>query len=194
MFPVLFGAAPQQKPARVIDFFTDTNGTALTAHVMDKGLGWTNASGTFQIQSNQATPNAGGFDVATTDASAADCTVEVDYTDNGTSHDNDAGIFFRSDGTYLGYVFWQNSAAGWQLTEVTAGPTYNSRGSFAQALNPGQKYHLKVVLLGQSITCYVDGVLAVSYSGALYQANTKHGIHSFMGAGYSTSFDNFQVR
>ena len=43
----------------LLDTFTDTNGTALTSHTMDIGPGWARySSGTWTIQSNQATQTA----------------------------------------------------------------------------------------------------------------------------------------
>lgn len=63
------------------DTFTDANGTALTAHTMDLGSGWSAGDGTFYIQSNKAQPNSDNHvDTVFADAGEATVDFQVDLT------------------------------------------------------------------------------------------------------------------
>src|SRR5437879_4099527 len=69
------------------DRFTDADGTAITAHTMDKGPGWTVPQGTWTIQSNMLNHGAGNYaDCVTSDSGQANVTVSVDAIPNDTTN------------------------------------------------------------------------------------------------------------
>jgi hypothetical protein len=50
----------------------------------------------------------------------------------------------------------------------------------------------KVKLVGQTVECYFDGVLKITFTDALLTANTKHGLAAYQTT--NAKFDNFTVK
>src|SRR5258708_1704824 len=91
-------------PVYLYDTFTDADNTALTAHTMDVGPGWSVVQGTLKILSNAATPNSNNDgDGVIADAGASDFTITADLVGQGGSGatDSQPQIFLRyTDATH----------------------------------------------------------------------------------------------
>jgi hypothetical protein len=184
-----------KSPYLLYDTFSDVDATALASHVMDYGGGWTAHVGTWEINSGKArqTNTTGGVMVATADSGSGDGTYEFDLTTNAAT-DFTAGIAFRFSDTSNWWRFFASSGTGnWRLIEHTASAGGTVRATYAVAPAVATTYHVKVVLAGTSISCYVDGTLAASFTSSAQQTNTRHGIYESRSAGVNqNTFDAFR--
>ncbi len=193
------GFVISEKPVK--DAFTDANGTGLDSHAPDLdsvGNGWASMAlrstftpGGGTIQGNQlqlGTDNAGHA----IDSGLSDAIVEADWTP-AVGADNRNSIIFRytTDGNHWALRVREPNG-DIVIEEVTADAGYD-RASAAFTWTEGQTYRLKVVINGDSIKGYVDGVQKVSYTSSVRETATKHGLARHTGADASR-FDNFRVR
>jgi hypothetical protein len=177
------------------DSFTGTNGTALSSHTMDVGSGWTEHTGTWQIQSNKATLTTTGGDnqnCASADAGSADATCQATVVFGGALV-SDGLIANCSDAAnyYLGLYDLGNSA--WMLFEHVAGG-YTVRGTSGDSVPTTSV--LQLVTAGDQIDLNVGGVNKVSYStaGRPLKTNTRFGLRTYGGSGATgATFDDFTV-
>lgn len=175
----------------VEDTFTDTNGTALTSHTPDTdtvGTGWEAVTNLFDIQSNKATTNSGSDNVAVIDSGQADCTIRV--TANYDTSNKYPAIMFRvTDADNMWYAQNTNQLT-FEMVERTGGSN-TSRASVSKSFSGGVDYDYDVILSGNSITAHIDGGSEITYSSAVRNTVTKHGIRAFQ---TETVFDNFSVK
>jgi len=163
------------------DTFTDINGTALNAHTMDIGTGWTHQNGTFQVQSNHCEVNSIAADpssIATTDVSAADLTIEGNVTFDITDASNYSagGLIFRYvDNNNLWFIGVDPQLNTLQIFERTTG-TWTLRDGSTPTVNNGIEYALKVTTSGNVITGWLDDANVVTYTSASHNTATLHGL------------------
>jgi hypothetical protein len=178
------------------DQFIDTNGTALTAHTMDIGPGWTSLVGTWQINaSNQATQTAAGtgYKSVDSDSTKSDVTVTCDLT-TAAGGTYAPGILARvQDGSnwLSGFI---DSDGHLYIHELNAG-TDTIRASVAFTSASGNTYTVKLVCSGTNLT-FSQGATSCSYgSESFLQTATKCGLTEFTGFGYVNGnlFKNFKV-
>lgn len=170
-------------PLLVSDTFTDSNGTALTAHTPDidtVGSGWVNQSGTYQIDSNAAHRETGPTgSVVAIDAGNADVTVKSDISAKTTS-----GIVARlsDDNNY-----WLGWAQDGKLYENNA-DSLTERADLGAPTIPNT---LELECNGSSITFRAETGLSATYASATFnQTATLHGLRSNDDLGI---FDDFSV-
>ncbi|MGB8644039.1 MAG: hypothetical protein WCF84_02290 [Anaerolineae bacterium] len=170
----------------ILDQFTGTNGTNLTAHIIapinTPATSWVAKSGSITIQSNAA-QSTGTPDLYSADAGHADITLTMDWTSAGGI----SGVAVRILDTNN---YWRiTRGVGGQnllIVEVNAG-TPTTRASASSITGNGQIY---VNTSGATITAKFAGANQISYGSAtLNQSNTNHGIY----AASSASYDNCQV-
>jgi hypothetical protein len=186
---VLFGG----RRYLLLDNFVDADGTNLTAHSMNVGPGWAALNGSsYTIQSNRARSNDTNDNEMAADAGRSDVTVSMIV--NLMTSTRSAGILFRGNTNASAWIFIiGNNATDLQLWEITAGPTFTQRGSYAVSLAANTDYTLAVVLSGPSISCRIDGVERIVFSSASMQGQTKFGMYLGGGGLGAVNFDNFQV-
>ena len=172
------GAAAAPLPT-LYDTFTDANGTALTSHTMNNGSGWIAATGTFTIQSNKA--QSGGVAISRANAGTATGTVSVTLTSTSPTT---AGVIVRASGT--GYQNCYLCAANGTIVKFQAasGSALNSGGAVASGT-----YLVEVVLSGNTIAVYRDGVQVGTATNAFNNTATEYGLYSETSG---DTFDNFQ--
>lgn len=180
------------------DTFTDANGTALTAHTMDVGPGWTAGVGTLQIQSNAATPNSNNdADYVTTDGGKSDAQIDVTATpQSGSGWESSPQLLFRwSDNSNFWLAHITGAGNAFQLYERAAGVD-TLRGT-AAGITSGNSHAITIVLQGATITGFVNGVQKWSWTSASSnQTATGYGFRVSKSGSVVTkcTWDNFQVR
>jgi len=193
-----FSPLPSSGPTTLAsDTFTDTNSTALNAHTMDVGSGWTHRLGTLQIQSNTATVNTYSSDLAhaTTDVGAADGVIDVDVTSF-----NDGGGVSTAIPTWR-YVddsnFWFQQVLvvtdAIEMYEKTGGSN-TLRDSASVTINSGTSYAIKMTLAGNVMTTTLDDANELTYTSASHNTATDHGIFAAQtstGTPSAPIFDNW---
>lgn len=179
-----------EQTALLIDHFTGTNGTALSAHTMDLGSGWTILSGTPQISGNKMAGTSNTDNLAVAEANSADVTIAVSYVHQ--TNTLPLLMFRRVDGTNYWIVYFLSGT--WTLQEHD-NSGYTTRATGADTLTAGNTYSLSLVLAGASIALSRDGSQVVAYgSAASGLSATKHGPDlGANGSAPSGNFDDFQV-
>lgn len=175
----------------ISDTFTGVDNTALASHAPDintTGNPWKLAivANGLKISSNKAVVTlANSSNVEIINSGAADCILLASY------------VFAASDVPQLifRYVddnnYWQfyNATGTYTLREINAG-TPTIRATLVETLTAGVSYRWQVVLNGNSIKCYVDGVLKCSFTSSLFATATQHGISLQKSA---ATFDDFKI-
>jgi hypothetical protein len=175
------------------DSFTGSNGTNLTAHTMDVGPGWTAATGSLVLASNQAA-NGSGVSLYASDSTAADGTVSCDCYPGNNNAGAGTGVVFRfTDMSNYWLAFLTNNT--FELAEVASGTLTNRAStSFGFTGDGAHKYTISVTYAGASISATVNGGNTISYgSAATGLSATKCGLYSNLGGGNHDFFDNFLV-
>lgn len=149
----------------LLDHFTGTNGTALSAHTPDTGPVWNPIFGTPQIQGNKC-ESIGGAILAINDVGASDGTFSDIF--NVTSGDN-AKIFFRNG------WFFRINLVGTSTTATLVNPSSTTTDTVSVTCTAGANHTMKVVLSGTSINCFLDGVSVIARSDAANQTSTSFG-------------------
>lgn len=184
------GPGPAGGPTTLLsDTFTDANGTALAAHVMDVGPGWTAVNGTATIQNNKAQAATGNAHY-TSDSGKSDVTVAGVLNLPAGAGANDGLVARGSDGNNYWRLTINAGASMFKLTEVVAGALAD-RASTSVTVTTGTDYTLSLQCSGQTMTGTLNGGNSISYgSAASNQTVTKHGIRS---PDAGTTTDNFLV-
>lgn len=183
------------------DTFTGANGTALTSHTMDVGGGWTAAVGTFQIQSNKATPNSNADDdQVVADAGKADVDISVEIVPQGV-----LGVNLSNPAIILR---WTDSSNFWLIDTVINGGSphtltlyekaagvYASKAFADPSIVAGSGYTVRATLSGQTIQIRLNEVLLITYTAASSNlTSTKFGLRlGKSGSPTSCTWDLFTV-
>jgi hypothetical protein len=138
--------------------------------VADTGQSWTGTG--LDIVGGYAQHNSGSLttqdyiDIGISDniEISADFTVP---TYDGTIS-NTWGILFRSDGTALKYIFGGKGATN-TVSVYGASVTNVTRDLVGT-------HNYKVRLIGQTVECYIDNELVITFTDSSNTANTKHGL------------------
>ena len=176
----------------ILDQFTDTNGTSLSAHTIaptnTPATAWTIRQGTFTIQSNRAQASTGFSDFVTLQAGIADGTFSVIVIPTADSLTNgvDQGIILRQTDTsnYVEVVIQGNS---FRAFEVSGG--FTLKDSEAVAITAGVSYTIEVIVSGSSYTATLNGGSALSFTSTKNQTTVRHGLNG----SNSTQFDDFTI-
>lgn len=177
------------------DTFTDTNGTALTAHTPDSGGAWLTASsgaGAWDIQSNQANlaTSSGGRDVAYFDAGTADARVTVKATPAAAFYNQGAVLRFTAQDAHWKAVCYATSNL-FAIVEVTAG-SETIRASTTVTVTAGVQYTIAFSARGDNFTATLDGANTLAYTSSVRNTATKHGFGG--GPAALTKFDDFGIQ
>lgn len=170
---------------------TDINGRT-PAPTNTPGNNWAVIGGTaaWSVQGNKAAATGGGVENwLAVDSADADVTVSADITVINTSEVQ--GISLRiADSTHYWVLYWTNGDVLYLVERDGGGSSV--RASAALVLVDGNTYEFKAVLLGTTITGFVDGIQQLTYGSATSgQTNTKHGLYA--GGNGSVRWDNFKV-
>ncbi len=183
----------------VADTFTDTNGTALTAHTADSGGSWSGSFGSsLEIQSNNV--------------QLADYTTDTDsmgYTDTGEAdvfitarslfrHSNPLNTHYNSilyryvdDNNYWIYsVYNASSTKGVNIQEKTGG-TVTTRASTTHTLADNVEIIESVRASGNTHEAWLNGGSKLSYTSAIHNTATKHGVYIFQNDAKTPHFKNW---
>ena len=186
----------------LLDTFTASNGTDLTAHSADTGPAWSEHPNTSnnaaEIQSNKLVSQNSSASIyySAFDPATANYGVQVDATyqsANGhtfflgcrlsTSANNQYRAYYSS-GSWRLQALWNNAANASEL------------GTWAQTLTSGQTYTVKIVCSGSTIKLFIDGVERVSATDSNVTAKGRPGL-SVNGATSSSTtgwqLDNYQT-
>lgn len=170
------------------DTFTDTDATALAAHTMDVGAGWTVHAGTWVVSGNRATKTASNntHQTASADAGQADVTAQTTFT-TGTSGGLAARLTDNSN--FWGLELAPGGGGTLKLYENNAG-SFTTRASAFPPVTGGQSYELRLSMAGTSLTAFLGGITRFAYSSAFNQGATRHGLWIY---GTAEAHDDFQV-
>lgn len=184
-------------PWYVEDFFSDPDTTPLANHAPDVdivGGWWTELVGSWAISSNQARVDAvvAQDEFATIDSGRADVLVIADVTlTNDGAGDHNVGLVFRIDAANDWWLFWQDINDGnLRLGKFVLG-SFTSVGSKSFVWPSGATKEMKVKLSGNSIECFVDGVLEHSTVDSHNVGTTVHGMYS--NGTITQRHDNFRI-
>jgi hypothetical protein len=178
----------------VYDKFTDTNSVGLDAHIPDKpkSARWEEIVGTWDIQSNLANvATVSGYGLAVIESGKANCTISV--IAKSIINANNCYIAFRyvDNNNYLMFYIQntRNAASFGQKVGGTLSAVFVGDVDTTPIVT-GSDYLLKVVLLGNTVKFYVDGILKIDTTNNNLLTATKHGILSDAAL---QKFDDFQV-
>lgn len=172
----------------LLDAFTDTNGTLMTAHTMTIGAGWAATNGVWEIQSNKASAKTltSSYALALADAGVADVTVTALVQRQTVNY---VCVAFRGADSSNFWIAGFNNATILLVRRVANSPTVVTSAAFTSST--GVDVALQVVASGTTITVYADGVQKLTTGTATQlQTNTKCGIYA---EGVGNLVENFQV-
>ena len=162
------------------DTFTDTNGVDLSAHTPEidrQGGGYAEIAGDWEILSNEA---------KTTSAADARVVIDSGIYDGQFSIDMKVGLangaaylIFRANAACTNYwvIGLDDATQRMLLYSVTAGAfTLRAEKPFTQ--DEATWYRVKAFLQGDDIKAYVDDVLILSHTSALYNTQTVMGFYA----------------
>lgn len=184
----------------ILDAFTDTDSTSLDAHTIaptnTPATSWaliklvtTAGAAAARVTSNQAevTVNSTG---AVVDAGVADCTITADWTPQAAQNNRGRLVFrYSADGSEW-FAYMNEPGSKYELYEYDT-DTLTQRGTVDFTFVDGTTYAIKVVLSGAGMELFVDAVSKITFSSALFETETQHGIG--FNTGHSGLFDNFKV-
>jgi lysophospholipase L1-like esterase len=195
----LTGSSPSIAVAGIVfvsDNMTDTAGTGITSHTGQIGATWTYIGGfgsgtSFEItNANRVESTTAGGSANFAYASGAPLTpnysVEADiyYASNAGGY---AGIMARSSSSGAGYwAIYNQGDTAWELWNTSG----TKIGSYSQTLSAGTTYHIKLLVLGESIRLQVAGVTQII---ARDTATTAAGSAGLAGYGSYTNSTGIQV-
>lgn len=162
----------------VTDTFTDVDATTLPNHDPDYSYGsnaWVTTKGTnFVISSNRAIPSTSTPSIQSIDTEFADYSFSCDLAIDGTSTANQ-GIAFRvvSSGQYF---FFSYNGFDKELCIYEYDGTLTKIDSVTEELF--DVVELKVIVIGDTVTCYVDSVSKLTYDNVSDLSETKVGLYS----------------
>jgi hypothetical protein len=176
------------------DHFTGSNGTRLNAHTMNTGSGWTEAVGTWTIQSNKASESTTAGAQVVADAGRPDVLLSVSidvpntasYALGFTARYADANNWLRliieRDGGGTPYL-----QVGRMLSGSFASLTTSNFGSSPT----GTTVTMTASVIGYDLvlTC---GSNVINYTFNVFPLDTKFGLYNYTGSGYTGgTFDDF---
>jgi hypothetical protein len=178
------------------DNFVDTNGTTLTAHVMNVGPGWTVPQGTWVINSNLADASVIGASAPTgawavAQANQANVTISANVVPQ-SSTDNCGLVVRYSALTDL----WEievntGSSSNFTIQQRSSG-SWTQRAAGSVTINAGTSYAVQAIASGQNISATINGGNQISYGSATAnQTATQHGIVA--GTANTETFGSFLV-
>jgi hypothetical protein len=188
------------------DSFTDTAGTALTAHTGEVGAGWTQYGGSSGavISAANALRKTGTSNVAYYSSyvpSTANYAVEADLVVKSNTSDGVALDGRRDPTPGSGTTYdarYDGNSDAWELLKNVGGSS-SMLDSAAQTLTVGATYRLRLDMSGTNIRMYVDGVLVCSAADASISAAGRAGIQLGLPSSPATTdttgmhLDNFRV-
>ncbi len=171
----------------LIDTFTDTNGTLLTAHTIPTKRGsqvWAHSASfggggsggsSVTIQSNQC-QFAASQDTITTDPGVTDCVIEFNWIISGTTGHRLAIPFRYTDIDNHYYLNLREPNDDWTLYKIASG-AQTTVATGAKTFNTSTTYAVKIVISGTSVQAYIDGVdLTGSRTMDAHLSSTKLGL------------------
>lgn len=174
---------------QIYDAFTDPDATDLNAHIPDtdrQGGGYTEVAGDWEIASNKAGTTAVLNARAVIDAGIYDGRFKVDLMVGVIA--GAAYLIFRSNAG--GTNFWMAGLddAGQVYLYSAAAMALTLRAAKAFVQDEATTYEVKVIVDGDNIEVYVDDVLMISHTSALYNTQTVAGLYATANA--SARFDD----
>lgn len=157
------------------DTFTDTAGTALTAHTPDQGGSWANLAGAGAVITSgnrvrQSGTNAGtAIQYHSFGPTSADYDVSADITQISATTDQGAGVAGRIDpaanNAYMAR-YAQGSPGAIQLFRRVAGTYSSVLATSSFTATTGVAFRLTLRMTGSTIKVLKDSVEVISYSDA----------------------------
>ena len=169
------------------DSFTDADNTAIAAHTMTLGQGWTLSSGAGQILSNRLVATSSSV-TATTDAMVSDLTVSANIT-AGSSSNAHIQVRFQDTSNYISCYLTSDGYVNLRKFVGGVGTTFSSE-LLSPALVGGQTYAVSLSAFGPWLSCSVAGrVYGYAYDST-FLTLTKVGLYT----GATTwAFDDLSV-
>ena len=136
---------------------------------------WSTSGGTWTKSGGEAAISGGSGHIwACYDAGISDCTI-IANVHTAASGTYEPGIAFRCNGG-IGWYF-EVRAGGWYLNYQGTDPVANDPGWGAAN---DTAYELKVVLSGNDISLYIDGVqVGTTVTDSRDASSTTHGLHCY---------------
>ena len=179
-----------------LDTFTDTDGTALSAHTPDYdgvGNGWICSGGTDEIQDNKLTnqsSTAGDNVTCLVDVETGDCIVAADVVPTAAW----GMLFVRySDSSNNWRVRLETDANSFILQKIEAG-VLTSVTSTSVTITAGESYGVVVVLSGNVITAYLNGENKISFTSPFLNDQTSFGAFIDNIDSNAGAIDNFKIK
>lgn len=182
---------PKTLPPLVNDTFTSVDNTLLDARspeVSPNAAKWIKRTGGWKVVGGMAQSDGTASSLAYIESGAADkVTIEADVflVDVNTPQ----GIVFRLNSTTNAHWRAVYTKTKFEILEVTLSSV--SRINFPEVIAFNAIYKFRVLLDGNNIALYVNGIQKVSWVSSNLVAETKHGLYSTTSIG--TKFDTFKV-
>lgn len=166
----MVGGAAAAVTTYVSDTFNRAD-SAVSLGSADVGGAWTASVGTWGISSNVAYQVAdAGQDVAQIDSTVANCTIRCTYS---VASPNSQRIIFRFSDTSNYWLLQTEGGTAYKLYKYVAA-AFTLAGTYSTT--PANGDVLMIVLNGNQIDAYLNGVLRISTTDAHNSTATRHGI------------------
>jgi hypothetical protein len=161
----------------LLDNFVDTDGTALTAHTMDVGPGWTTFRSLtdFVIETDTATALTADQFAVTSDATHADAVGSVQMTFGSLTDTVYQAIYFRASDDTNWWIVQLLTSGNWSISKMVAG-AFSTVGGGAITVTTATAYTVTVTCAGDSITVNIDGVDLTTVTDAFNDTATLWGL------------------
>lgn len=191
-----------QGPVIALDSFTGTTGTRLQDHVMDRGYGWEEIVGEWEIFFNIAhllTSQGTGRNHVVTESNLAETSVLLTITPP-----DHVGLVTMNVGIVINFTdsnhYWMVQFRNEQLTIWENNVFFGSHAAmFDSPLMDNLTHNIRVTFDANVVEVYVDEVLTLSYDSMAdlgtprdNAAGTKHGMWTDS-TDQGTYLDNFQI-
>ena len=164
-------------PVSPADAFTRADSVVTLGSTTTGAVAWQPLTGTWGIKTNAATlitaTNAGGqpYNIAVVNGTSADGTVQATMAQ---AVSDGCGLAVRATDLNNYWLFRLSAANAYQIYKVVAGsPTSAGSGTLTQTASGNI---IKLVMSGNSITPYVNGVAGTTVTDAFNATATKHGL------------------
>jgi hypothetical protein len=179
----------------IADTFTDTDAIRLGSHTMNKGTGWVEETGNWEISSNSVkqTTTGGAVYRAITQVGIAD--MDITYTVNFAGLNFWSGAYFRfADTTHTWRMNVSRDGGGTPYLNVLCDGV-DMAGTVLLGVGFIGLHTFRIYLKGSIVRIYVDAVLKYEkLDSALNLTATKFGLATYMdGTWGETLFDSLNA-
>ena len=183
------------------DTFTDTNGTAITAHTSEVGGTWSAQPGNSPATPSLITGNrlystsGAGIYRNSSPAPSADYYVEAVFDFLTTVSGDNVGIMGRAQAAANTYytVRWSATSGNFSVFKIVAGAATQLGSSYVTTFTSGSKT-VRLTMVGSSISASIDGVVQISATDTAITTAGFAGVRAVTPVGAATGIHTTSIK